>query len=288
MENGYGTTISAVIGSRQSDRIRYVHNIVLSGSDAMGNHIDEEARTEVITRDGGLLVCSVLLDTGSRLKVSRNGKSTGARIIGQVGIHMEEYRYGFQFTDPLVENFWDVNFPPYRAEDSIGKLVLKCSRCLREEIVYLSEVELMVFETVHVIPHRCEQCNNDTLWEAPKVLGESELVTGNDAYDMMGAVAQARSRTINDRKYARIDMKSTKACLHRAGSPDDIVTVMDVSRGGIRFLSQVNYAVGMKMEVAVPYTPGSANVFTPARIARVQSQPMNGIPGEFGLEYIKN
>jgi PilZ domain len=144
-----------------------------------------------------------------------------------------------------------------------------------------------VFETVHVIPHRCERCGNDTLWQAPKVLGENELVTGNDAFDMMGSLAQKRSRTINDRKYARISMKNAKAALHRPGSPDDVVSVVDMSRGGIRFLSQVNYAVGMKLEVAVPYTEGGANVFTPARIARVQSQPMNGIAGEFGLEYVK-
>jgi hypothetical protein len=77
-------------------------------------------------------------------------------------------------------------------------------------------------------------------------------------------------------------------CIRRPGYADDIVDVLDLSRGGVHFMSFVDYYRETMVEVAVPYTNGGANVFVPAQIARVQSRPASGIPGDFGLRYTKH
>jgi hypothetical protein len=281
--SGWGTTTQ-----RKSDRIRYSYTLTIAGKDSSGYDFEENAHTEVITRDGGLIVSPLSLTTGSSLTMRRNGREVVARIVGQVGLREEAYLYGVQFTEAPEDPFWDVNFPPATAESSVGRVVLQCSPCGRQELMHLSEIEVMVFENMRVIPRKCERCKIETLWLEPLLLGDSGVVIGNEAYQHHGVpMAAQRPRTVNDRKHSRISMKNVKACLHRAGFAEDVVTVLDLSRGGIRFVSLVDYVPGTRVEVAVPYTEGGANVFTPGKIARVRCRPTADIPGEFGLEYVK-
>jgi hypothetical protein len=284
---GNNESEAAAESLRQSDRIRYAYRLRLTGKDSHGIPFDESGRTDVITRDGGLVVTTLSLVTGTVLRLSRGLKAVQARIVGQCGLRGEEYLYGVQFTEALTEPFWDVVFPPMTSEGGVGKLVLQCSQCPRQELMHLSEIEMMVYETMKVIPHRCPGCQLETLWLEPTTLGDPGLVRGTDAYNLRGPQDFRRSRTVNDRKHSRIQMRNIKACLHRDGYQDDVVSVTDLSRGGIGFMSMVDYMPGSRLEVAVPYTSGGANVFTPAKIARVRCRPTADIPGEFGLEYVK-
>lgn len=277
----------AIQQQRQSDRIRYAYRLRITGKDSHGIPFDEGGRTEVITRDGGLVVTTLSLVTGTAIRLSRGLKAVQAKIVGQCGLRGEEFLYGVQFTEALTQPFWDVVFPPMTAEGGVGKLVLQCSQCPRQELMLLSEIEMMVYETMKVIPHRCPVCKVETLWLEPINKGDGDLVTGNAAFNVRGAQDFRRSRTVNDRKHARIQMRNIKACLHREGHPDDVVGVTDISRGGIGFMSMVDYPPGSCLEVAVPYTANGANVFTPGKIARVRCRPTADLPGEFGLEYIK-
>lgn len=83
-------------------------------------------------------------------------------------------------------------------------------------------------------------------------------------------------------------MKRTKACIKRLGQADDVVDVIDVSRGGFRFFSLVDYQPKAYLAIAVPYTEGGANVFIPARVVRVKTRPKApDIYGEFACQYEK-
>src|SRR5574340_280347 len=67
-----------------------------------------------------------------------------------------------------------------------------------------------------------------------------------------------------------------KACV-RLGGREDVVQVLDTSRGGIRFRSALVYVEPIFVEVAMPYTEGSENFFVSGRIVwRHTAQP-----GEF-------
>ncbi len=271
---------------RQSDRIRYAYRIRIAGIDSAGYQFEEDARTEVITRDGGMIVSGLSLNSGGHLKLTRGDQEVEARVVGQVGIRNEEYMYGVQFMNDS-RDFWPVKFPDVRASDGVGRGVLQCSRCNVQEVLALGEIEMIVFEDMKVIPHQCGRCKDETLWMSPVLLGDTELVTGSASFDPTGGVAYHRPRTINDRKHNRIEMKRMRACIHHDNYADDEVDVLDISRGGIRFVSLIDYAPGTRVDVAVPYTKDGANVFSPARIARVKCRPTASLPGEFGLEYIK-
>ncbi len=272
---------------RTSDRIRYAYRLRITGKDSNGIPFDESGRTQVITRDGGLILTTLSLVTGTQIRLSRGLKAVDARIVGQCGLQNEEYLYGVQFLNALTEPFWDVNFPNTMSEESVGRLVLQCAQCSRQELLHLSEVEMMVYESMKVVPRKCPRCSVETLWLEPAVLGDGALVTGNAAYSVENRPIFRRSRTVNDRKHSRLQMRNIKACLQRPGFADDVVAVTDLSRGGIGFMSLVDYMPGTRLEVAVPYTDGGANVFTPGQIVRVRCRPTADIPGEFGLAYVK-
>jgi hypothetical protein len=286
-DNSTASGAARATAQRTSDRIRYAYLLRITGKDSTGIPFDEAGRTQVITRDGGLILTTLSLVTGNVIRMSRGLKAADARIVGQCGLQNEEYLYGIQFINALTEPFWDVNFPPPGPEVGVGKLVLQCSQCSRQQLLHLSEIEMIVYETMKVVPRNCPRCNLETLWLEPAILGDGALVSGNAAYSMNVAAAIHRPRTINDRKHTRLQMRNIKACLQRPDFGDDVVPVTDLSRGGIGFMSLVDYLPGTRLEVAVPYTEGGANVFTPAEIVRVRCRPTVDIPGEFGLAYVK-
>jgi hypothetical protein len=76
----------------------------------------------------------------------------------------------------------------------------------------------------------------------------------------------------NRRKHVRTRV-NLKACIRRAGFPDDVVLCEDMSRGGLRFKSTRKYLEKMSIQVAVPYSPGDQAIFMPAEIAYVEELP---------------
>ena len=64
-----------------------------------------------------------------------------------------------------------------------------------------------------------------------------------------------------------------------------MVDCEDVSKGGICFLSQKQYARDTQIEAAVPYLAGQANIFTRARIANVRPVPDGKGFTKYGVSY---
>ena len=127
----------------------------------------------------------------------------------------------------------------------------------------------------------------ETLWQIPVLLADPELVTGSTEYANAGVYEKA-PRTRNERKHTRVAMKRIRAYIKRLGQNDDVVEVLDLSRGGVRFLSLVDYQPKAYLEIAVPYTEGGANIFTPARVVRVNSRPTaSDMLGEYACQYEK-
>ncbi|MGZ4816790.1 MAG: PilZ domain-containing protein [Terriglobales bacterium] len=273
---------------RSSDRVRYAFRVHITGTDSSGYEFSQPVRTEVVTRDGGLIVCPMVMNVGDVVNLVRQDRQVGARIVGQVGLMKEEQLYGIQFLEP-VPDFWGIRFAEH-GQEAAGRAVLECGVCSMQQVLPLGEIEMLVFESTKVVAQNCQRCGRQTLWMEPSILGEPGLLTGADAYNQGDESGQARVRrfaSVNDRKHQRISMRNTKACLRRPGYADDVVDVLDLSRGGVHFMSFVDYYKGTMVEVAVPYTNGGANVFVPAEVVRVQCRPTSGIPGDFGLRYIK-
>jgi len=276
------------VEQRTSDRVRYAFRVHVTGTDSSGYDFSQPVRTEVVTRDGGLIVCPMSLNVGDVINLMRQDRRVNARIVGQVGLLKDEQLYGIQFLESSPD-FWGMRFAEQGLE-AAGRAVLECGACTMQRVLPLGEIEMLVFESTKVVAHDCDRCGRQTLWLEPSILGEPELLTGADAFNQANESGEARvkrSASINDRKYQRISMRNTKACIRRSGYSDDVVDVLDLSRGGVHFMSFIDYYKGTMIEVAVPYTTGAANVFVPAEVVRIQCRPTAGIPGDFGLRYIK-
>lgn len=279
------TTEATGADRRSTGRITWSVPVRISGKNAGGHDFAETAHAEILSREGGLIVCAATLSSGEPVVVERPGKRAEARVVGLCGMRDGKYAYGVQFTNTSGTAFWGVEFPA-QAQAGVGRTVLQCSQCSSQVTVDLSEIELMIFESTQALSHGCSRCLRETLWHAPLVLSEPGLVTGSAAYDL-APPAPAPKRTQNQRRYPRLAVRNTKACLKRPGFKDDVVEVLDLSRGGIRFRSFVDYQMDTRFEVAVPYTEGGANIFTQARLVRVQFRPTTKTQGEFALEYLK-
>jgi hypothetical protein len=100
------------------------------------------------------------------------------------------------------------------------------------------------------------------------------------------AAPQATGHPQDRRKNARTRVKF-KACIRRAGMPDDVVSCEDMSRGGLRFKSKKQYFETTTIEVAVPYSPGGQSIFVPAQIVYVHEIPGEGV-FHCGVAYTKS
>jgi hypothetical protein len=281
MQNDEGAAISKTGEQRTGYRVHCALPLRVSGTDGKGEPFSVAARTEIVTRDGGLIVSSVSLAPGAQVTLHNGDKQAPARIVAVLRVMDAETAYGVAFVAPITPGFWGIRLSDTRAMPAVGRTVLECSLCHTREAVELGEIEIVVLEKVSVLGRFCDLCLCDTLWEPPRNLGDSMLVTGSAAYSMPTRATEIRQRTRDDRNHRRLSFKRSQACIKMPGMPDDIVYVGDFSRGGVRFMSTVDYQRGARVEIAFPYTDGGANIYVPAIVLRVILRARSGSPGDY-------
>jgi hypothetical protein len=268
------TTTTATIATRRSDRVHLVFSFNVTGTDSHGRDFDVTARTLVISRHGAVIVLGRQLATDQKVQIcytDNKKKKTEAevRIVGLIGGQGQEFVYGVELLDPSV-NPWGVRFPNLMgAEPALARIMLQCSACQDREVVHLNEIEIQVFDASQRIQRVCKSCSTMTSWR-PESNEESGSASVNGSekasqQDSSGQPPNGRQK----RKHARIQTK-VSACIRQVGFPEEIATCEDLSRGGLCFKSRTRYIEGSRVEVAVPYSKGSGNIFVPARIAHVE------------------
>jgi hypothetical protein len=104
---------------------------------------------------------------------------------------------------------------------------------------------------------------------------------------VVGAAPEpARDPTVERRRRARAKV-SFFACVKTAQFGPDIVTCLDMSKGGVSFRSRNPYKKEMKIQIAVPYAPEVKNapsIFVSGRIANVRE--MEGM-WKCGVEFLQ-
>jgi hypothetical protein len=248
-----------------------------------GHTLTETAETLLVSRNGGVLRLTEKLSPGMELHLRRHldgdiWKTTRARVVAEIDQDPpNSFLYAIHLVDPRSE-FWDIDFPaPHKAEEALARLLMECSFCQRREVVYLDELQLKSFEIRKCVARVCRLCDSPSIW----VESISEVrapVNGAGQPTVEERVIPRRNRT---RIKARI-----LACLRRRGFQEEIVVCEDLSKGGLSFRSRNQYAEGSRVEVAVPYTPGTGAIFVPIRIVFSQLIPTAGL-FRHGAAYIK-
>ena len=98
---------------------------------------------------------------------------------------------------------------------------------------------------------------------------------------------EPKRKAVNERKHLRLQGKGMKACVRVAGQEDDVVDVINYSRGGLRFSSFKTYRAGDNIEVATEFAPTAVNIFQKARIVGMYQRSWGTFAGEFGAQFLK-
>src|SRR5580692_13091821 len=253
-------------GLRQSDRVSFRMPVEASWNGNGGVEVKQSAETLFAGQEITL----------RRQREGDNWKIARARVVAEIDQDPAGFLYAIAIVDPRA-NFWDIEFPaPHQAQEALARLLMECSFCQRREVVYLNEPELKSFEVRKCVARVCPHCDSPSIWiEAqPEVSVEAPAVAeaGDDR------VTPRRNRT---RVKARV-----LACIRRRGFQEEVAVCEDLSKGGISFRSRNQYAEGSRVEIAVPYTPGSGAIFVPIRIVFSQAIPTAGLY-RHGAAYIK-
>src|SRR5436309_7504785 len=274
------TTLSD--GLRQSDRVRFRMCVEASWVSSAGATITQNAETMLVSRNGGVLRLTEKLSMGHELHLRRHldgdiWKNARARVVAEIDQDPpNHFLYAIHLTDPRSD-FWDIDFPsPHKADEALARLLMECSFCQRREVVYLNELQLKSFEVRKCVARHCRICDSPSIWI--ESLSEAAGLEGDGTHP-------AEERVVPRRNRARVKAR-VLACIRRRGFAEEVVVCEDLSKGGISFRSRNQYPVGTRVEVAVPFTPGTGAIFVPIRIVFSQAIPTAGLH-RHGAAYIK-
>lgn len=267
---------------RQSDRIALRMPIEAAWYGQGGVLEKHPAQTMLISRNGGVIRLQERLQQHQEITLKRQlegdlTKSARARVVAEIDHEPEGFLYAIHLLEARSD-FWDIEFPAFqKADESIARMLMECSFCQRREVVYLNELELKSFEVRKCVARVCKLCDSPSIWTEVRSEVPSEPVLGTNQ-PLEERVVPRRNRT---RIKARV-----LACIRRRGFQEEIAVCEDLSKGGIAFRSRNEYPEGTRLEVAVPFTPGSGAIFVPIRIVFSQRIPTAGL-FRHGAAYLK-
>jgi hypothetical protein len=269
-------------GLRQSDRVSFRMPVEASWLNGGGAPVKQTAQTLLISRNGGVLRLAEALAPGQDLTLRRqhegdSWKSVRARVLAEIDHEPEGYLYAFHILEPQVD-FWGIDFPaPQHADEALARLLMECGFCQHREVVYLNEPELKSFEARKCVARLCKYCAAPSIW----IEARPETRAVQKAPDPVDEEQHVLPRRNRSRVKARV-----LACVRRRGFQEEVAVCEDLSKGGLSFRSRNQYEEGSRLEVAVPFTPGSAAIFVPIRIVFSVPLPSAGL-FRHGAAYIK-
>jgi len=277
---------------RRSARISKEVLVILSGSDAAGRQFAERTRTLVLSRHGASVISHYKLipEQETFLRIVSTSREVEVRICGQIGERQDGYIYGVAFLDTSID-FWGVEFPAAQAPaKDLQRVTLECSACHTQANVQFDATEMDVYAVNQGLLRYCRKCAVSTIWKTaverpvpaqqvpappmPAVTSaqrvEPDVFTTRE--ELISAPVELASflppppaKKSNRRRDRRTRVKF-QACIRFPGTPEDVVSCEDMSRGGFSFRSSRLYGIEAMVEVAVPYTDGPMSIFVPAQI----------------------
>jgi hypothetical protein len=262
---------------RRSARIAIQIPVQVFGVESDGCRFCDLARTESVSEHGGCLLMKRVLVPQQELRLRRLlGEEITVRVIGEVKRTAEGILYGVSFLEGSFD-YWGIHFPASALKLALFRVLLECRQCTTREVVPLNDRQLAILDEEQRLQRTCEKCGQPTDWVRTEFTVDRTSETSADI-----APAQAKP-VVNRRKALRAKLKLT-ACIRKPGS-EEVVPIVDVSRGGLRFRSEHIYAAGNWVQVAVPFTMNAANIFVPAQV--IWHDDAAGPDHEYGLKYVK-
>jgi len=272
---------------RQSERVLLTLPIRISGAGEYGKEFVEEGHTVDVSRQGATIMVDRELRPGQNIKIQRIGvfKEAMAQVVGQIMRGTQGLLYGIALVDPNV-NLWDISFPAAgEADKAVLRALLRCVACGQLEVSYLNEFEADLFLYHRSIAQICERCGGWTTWTPPygQISAGPRIPVEADNQRQRSFYVLAPG-TRNQRAHDRIPADTIGSVRHPTLGTE-VVIVGNLARGGLSFYSTSTYAEGSSIEMAVPYTSKTPNIYVPARIVSSRKGTDKGFM-EYGVSYI--
>lgn len=271
---------------RQSERVVLTLPIRISGPGESGKEFVEEGCTIDVSRQGATIMVDRELHPGQDIKIQRIGvfKEAMARLVGQIVKKAHGLLYGIVLVDPNV-NLWDISFPaPSEADKAVLRALLRCVACGQLEVSYLNEFEADLFLYHRSIARICLRCDGWTTWNPPygqfSAGPRIPVETDNQRERSFYALASGMR---NQRLHDRIPVDTIGSVRHPTLGTE-VVIVGNLARGGLSFYSASTYAEGSSIEMAVPYTSKTPNIYVSARIVSARKGADKDFI-EYGVSY---
>ena len=277
---------------RRSDRVSLTVLLQASGTDSHGVEFNEPAKTLLVNRGGAMIVFGRELKPEQQIHIRRKTPSEAhrqsrVRIVNQTGQQRDGFLYSVEILDPQMD-LWGVDFPAITENtDAVAKMLLECSYCHAREVAYLNELELRAFETNRGIARHCKTCGVPSIWTQVSHEDEKKIAAraarrrrASRSHPDPCPQVMANSGSASE---CALQTRLT-ACIRQAGADDELAVCEDISPVGMCFRSKRRYEANAPIEVAVPYSPDSANIFLPARIVYSEEIPKAGL-FRHGTEY---
>lgn len=259
---------------RRTDRVCITLHLDVEGTDSEGKTFQQGAHTLLVNRNGGVIVLNRSVEPDQQIQLQRKAHQEQhrrgiARVVGKFGRQSDGYVYGVELLDPSCD-LWGVEFPEItQAEEAVARMLLECSYCHRREVVYLNERELKGFETNHGIARHCPGCEVPSIWvQAPR----EEPEPNGPGSDHAAAATNVREEPKGNLVKTRLT-----ACVRCSGTDDELAVCDGMFPGGLSFRSKRHYPAGMRVELAVPFQNGAANIFVPVRVVQTDEIASAGL-----------
>jgi PilZ domain len=300
--------------SRRGGRISKQVPILLIGHDSDGRVFTEETHTLVLSMHGAGIVSRQRLVAEQELVLRWREKEREAdvRVVGEIAQQGDLHTYGVAFVKTKVD-FWQMEFPEADLAERPAVLLLECTGC-RDAVELLNgDFEYDVCAIHGGLTRYCEDCGLLTVWrqssEAMPVTRRVKTVKSRPKAEGPGAVEAAAAKKsdakrLEDPVVATTESDTSKdverrarvrakvnffACVRSEKFEDDIVTCIDMARGGVSFRSRNCYELGAAISISVPFAAEERQapaIFVNGRITNVKKLA-NGEMYRCGLEFVK-
>jgi hypothetical protein len=272
---------------RRSERILISLPISVSGKVEKTQKFFKEGRTLVVSRYGATIAVDLDFRAGQNIIIQcvNGNEQAEAQVVEKIKDQPQGHIYGIKLLEPAVA-LWGITFPPFvESQKAVVRVLLRCITCQQIEVAYLNEFDTKNFVAHCSLARFCSICRNWTTWNRPygEMLPASSFPLRPESQGQNSG-AELEPDDHDKRSHGRIRLEAV-GCIRHPPLGDEIVLVLDLAPGGVRFCSSSNYAEGSQVELATPYSSKAPNIFAPARIVSYKKCPENAHT-EYGVAYI--
>lgn len=245
------------LGGRRSDRILWPVPIRVTGTDHQSVPFVEETVTVSINMHGACISLTHTLLPGAIILIKNlgNGIEEAFRVVvGGEQVFGDRREWRVEATHP-ERNIWGIEFNQ-PAEEVQPKVLIECATCNNVAYRALTSTEYALLLSLGMISHYCSPCGQTTRWK-PKAQTPAE--SGS-----MKKAKKAPSGAMT-RKVRRLEL-TMRVYVRDSRGVVDAVQTLDVSKGGLAFVSSRDFKIGDSVFIAFPFADSKKSAETKGKI----------------------